>query len=55
MLEAAMSSKTPCTDRLIKAEFHALFSAAHDVAEITYKKTHALLMNVLIFGSHVVP
>lgn len=35
MLEAAMSSKTPCTDRLVRADYHALFSAAQDVAEVT--------------------
>ena len=34
MLEAAMSSKTPCTDRLVRGDYHALFSAAQDVAEV---------------------
>lgn len=37
MLEAAMSSKTPCTDRLVRADFHALFSAAQDVTEVNMK------------------
>nr|VDD47377.1 unnamed protein product [Brassica oleracea] len=43
MLEAAMSSKTPCTDRLVRADYHALFSAAQDVAECLDKSQKNLL------------
>ncbi|KAF2544848.1 hypothetical protein F2Q70_00024021 [Brassica cretica] len=43
MLEAAMSSKTPCTDRLVKADYHALFSAAQDVAECLDRSQKNLL------------
>lgn len=43
MLEAAMSSKTPCTDRLVRADYHALFSAAQDVAECLNKSQKNLL------------
>ncbi|EOA30661.1 hypothetical protein CARUB_v10013800mg [Capsella rubella] len=43
ILEAAMSSKTPCTDRLVRADFHALFSAAQDVAECLDKSQKNLL------------
>ncbi|KAF8107710.1 hypothetical protein N665_0118s0074 [Sinapis alba] len=43
MLEAAMSSKTPCTDRLVRADYHALFSAAQDVAECLDKNQKNLL------------
>ncbi|CAH2055110.1 unnamed protein product, partial [Thlaspi arvense] len=43
MLEAAMSSKTPCTDRLVRVDFHALFSAAQDVAECLDKSQKNLL------------
>ncbi|KAJ0237088.1 F7 protein [Hirschfeldia incana] len=43
MLEAAMSSKTPCTDRLVRADYHALFSAAQDVAEWLDKSQKNLL------------
>ncbi|ESQ49632.1 hypothetical protein EUTSA_v10020805mg [Eutrema salsugineum] len=43
MLDAAMSSKTPCTDRLVRADFHALFSAAQDVAECLDKSQKNLL------------
>ncbi|WZY96397.1 hypothetical protein YC2023_068726 [Brassica napus] len=43
MLEAAMSSKTPCTDRLVRGDYHALFSAAQDVAECLDKSQKNLL------------
>ncbi|CAN8269685.1 unnamed protein product [Cochlearia groenlandica] len=43
ILEAAMSSKTPCTDRLVRGDFHALFSAAQDVAECLDKSQKNLL------------
>lgn len=43
MLEAAMSSKTPCTDRLVRADYHALFSAAQDVAEVNKYITQVIL------------
>ncbi|CAA7041146.1 unnamed protein product [Microthlaspi erraticum] len=43
MLEAAMTSKTPCTDRLVRADFHALFSAAQDVTECLDKSQKHLL------------
>lgn len=38
MLEAAMSSPTTCTDASVRADYHALFSAAQDVAECFNKK-----------------
>ncbi|XP_010463935.1 PREDICTED: uncharacterized protein LOC104744559 isoform X2 [Camelina sativa] len=43
ILEAAMSSKTPCTDRLVRADFHALFTAAQDVVECLDKSQKNLL------------
>ncbi|KAL1211613.1 hypothetical protein V5N11_023617 [Cardamine amara subsp. amara] len=43
MLEAAMSSKSSCTDRLVRADFHALFSAAQDVTECLDKSQKNLL------------
>ncbi|CAN6895370.1 unnamed protein product [Brassica oleracea] len=43
MLEAAMSSKTPCTDRLVRGDYHALFSAAQDAAECLDKSQKNLL------------
>ncbi|CAA0381329.1 unnamed protein product [Arabidopsis thaliana] len=43
ILEAAMSSKTPCTDRSVRADYHALFSAAQDVAECLDKSQKNLL------------
>ncbi|XP_009123979.1 uncharacterized protein LOC103848907 isoform X2 [Brassica rapa] len=43
MLEAAMSSKTPCTDRLVRGDYHALFSAAQDVAECLDRSQKNLL------------
>lgn len=70
LLEAAMSSKTPCTDRLVRADFHALFSAAQDVTEVniielivkdielnyfSMCRGGIYLMNVPIFFSHLVP
>ncbi|KAK4851220.1 hypothetical protein QYF36_013382 [Acer negundo] len=38
ILEAAMSSSTSCTDPLVRADYHALFSAAQDAAECLNKK-----------------
>ncbi|VVA96450.1 unnamed protein product [Arabis nemorensis] len=43
ILEAAMSSKTSCTDRLVRADYHALFSAAQDVTECLDKSQKNLL------------
>lgn len=34
ILEAAMSSSTSCTDPPVRADYHALFSAAQDAAEV---------------------
>lgn len=38
ILEAAMSSTTSCTDLSVRADYHALFSAAQDAAECLNKK-----------------
>ncbi|KAH7571856.1 hypothetical protein JRO89_XS04G0156000 [Xanthoceras sorbifolium] len=38
ILEAAMSSSTSCTDPSVRADYHALFSAAQDAAECLNKK-----------------
>ncbi|KAJ6384297.1 hypothetical protein OIU78_027575 [Salix suchowensis] len=38
ILEAAMSSTTSCTDPSVRADYHALFSAAQDAAECLIKK-----------------
>ncbi|KAL5566900.1 hypothetical protein UlMin_030064 [Ulmus minor] len=38
ILEAAMSSSTSCTDPSVRADYHALFSAANDVSECLNKK-----------------
>ncbi|KAJ6762960.1 F7O18.3 PROTEIN [Salix purpurea] len=38
ILEAAMSSTTCCTDPSVRADYHALFSAAQDAAECLNKK-----------------
>ncbi|KAM4119653.1 hypothetical protein ACJW30_03G075400 [Castanea mollissima] len=38
ILEAAMSSSTSCTDPSVRADYHALFSAAQDVTECLSKK-----------------
>ncbi|XP_062084424.1 uncharacterized protein LOC133790699 isoform X2 [Humulus lupulus] len=38
VLEAAMSSTTSCTDASVRADYHALFSAANDVSECLNKK-----------------
>ncbi|XP_044481736.1 uncharacterized protein LOC123208350 [Mangifera indica] len=38
ILEAAMSSPTSCTDASVRADYHALFSAAQDAAECLSKK-----------------
>ena len=35
VLEAAMSSTTSCTDPSVRADYHALFSAAQDAAEVS--------------------
>jgi hypothetical protein len=35
ILEAAMSSTTSCTDPSVRADYHALFSAARDAAEVS--------------------
>lgn len=43
ILEAAMSSTTSCTDPSVRADYHALFSAAQDVAEcLNQKQKHQL-------------
>lgn len=34
ILEAAMLLSTPCTDPSVRADFHALFSAASDASEV---------------------
>nr|CAN80795.1 hypothetical protein VITISV_034274 [Vitis vinifera] len=34
ILEAAMSSPTACTDPSVRAEYHALFTAAQDIADL---------------------
>lgn len=34
ILEAAMSSPTSCTDPSVRADYHALFSAAQDTVEV---------------------
>lgn len=34
ILEAAMSSSTSCTDPSVRADYHALFSAAKDASEV---------------------
>ena len=36
ILEAAMTSSTSCTDPSIRADIHALFSAAQDVSEVSF-------------------
>ncbi|XP_050221786.1 uncharacterized protein LOC126671979 [Mercurialis annua] len=38
ILEAAMSSETSCTDPSVRADYHALFSAAQDAADCLNKK-----------------
>ncbi|KAE8009922.1 hypothetical protein FH972_006327 [Carpinus fangiana] len=38
ILEAAMSSSTSCTDPSVRADYHALFSAAQDARECLNKK-----------------
>ncbi|XVF57163.1 hypothetical protein PTKIN_Ptkin06aG0182200 [Pterospermum kingtungense] len=38
ILEAAMSSKTSCTDPSVRGDYHSLFSAAQDAAECLNKK-----------------
>lgn len=38
ILEAAMTSSTSCTDPSIRADFHALFSAAQDASDCLNKK-----------------
>ncbi|KAF4355835.1 hypothetical protein CsatB_028917 [Cannabis sativa] len=38
VLEAAMSSSISCTDASVRADYHALFSAANDVSECLNKK-----------------
>ncbi|PIN09259.1 hypothetical protein CDL12_18161 [Handroanthus impetiginosus] len=43
VLEAAMSSLTTCNDPSLRADYHALFSAAQDVAECLSKKQQNLL------------
>lgn len=35
ILEAAMSSPTTCNDPLVRGDYHALFSAAQDLTEVT--------------------
>lgn len=34
ILEAAMSSSIPCTDTSVRADYHALFSAAENATEV---------------------
>lgn len=34
ILEAAMSSSTPCTDPSVRADYHSLFSAAQNTKEV---------------------
>lgn len=34
ILEAAMSSETSCTDPSVRGDYHSLFSAAQDAAEV---------------------
>lgn len=34
ILEAAMSSSIPCTDPSVRADYHALFSAAQNTIEV---------------------
>ncbi|KAJ4719710.1 Nucleolar/coiled-body phosphoprotein [Melia azedarach] len=43
ILEAAMSSSTSCTDPPVRADYHALFSAAQDAAECLNTKQKNLL------------
>ncbi|GKV12482.1 hypothetical protein SLEP1_g23619 [Rubroshorea leprosula] len=43
ILEAAMSSATSCNDPSVQGDYHALFSAAQDAAEILNKKQRNLL------------
>lgn len=35
ILESAMSCPTACTDQLVRADYHALFSTAQDVADVS--------------------
>ena len=35
ILEAAMSSATSCNDPSVRADYHALFSAAQDAVEVS--------------------
>ncbi|KAD6795798.1 hypothetical protein R6Q59_020285 [Mikania micrantha] len=43
ILEAAMSSPTTCNDPLVRADYHALFSAAQDLSEFFTQKQQKLL------------
>uniref|UniRef100_A0A2P2K9F4 Uncharacterized protein n=1 Tax=Rhizophora mucronata TaxID=61149 RepID=A0A2P2K9F4_RHIMU len=43
ILEAAMSSNTSCTDPSVRADYHALFSAAQDTSEFLNKKQKQIL------------
>ncbi|KAK6156213.1 hypothetical protein DH2020_010461 [Rehmannia glutinosa] len=43
LLEASMSSVTSCNEPSLRADYHALFSAAQDVAECLSKKQQNLL------------
>ncbi|XP_010558744.1 PREDICTED: uncharacterized protein LOC104827288 [Tarenaya hassleriana] len=43
ILEAAMSLPTPCTDPSVRADYHALFSTAQDIAECLDKGQKNLL------------
>ena len=36
ILEAAMSSPIPCTDPAVRADYHALFSAAQHATEVSF-------------------
>ena len=37
ILEAAMSSSTPCTDPSVRADYHSLFSEAQSTKEVRFK------------------
>lgn len=41
ILEAAMTSSTSCTDPSIRADFHALFSAAQDASDVSSISLHS--------------
>ncbi|KAK1415053.1 hypothetical protein QVD17_30823 [Tagetes erecta] len=43
ILEAAMSSPTTCNDPLVRADYHALFSAAQDLTQFFTQKQQKLL------------